>query len=86
MSVNVEGNGSRISERNSRYQSRNGRTGSLREKSMPQPETEREVSVSISQEGMESYRKQTHENGTGGRVIAKGNKESIIREARQAAS
>ncbi len=44
------------------------------------------MKVSISQEGIESYRKQTREKGTSGRVIAKRNKESIIRQAKQEAS
>ena len=44
------------------------------------------MKVSISQEGIESYRKQTREKGISGRVIAKGNKESVIRQAKQAAS
>ena len=44
------------------------------------------VKVSISREGIESYRKQTREKGISGRVVAKGNKESVIRQAKQATS
>ncbi|GFI44408.1 hypothetical protein IMSAGC018_02089 [Lachnospiraceae bacterium] len=44
------------------------------------------MKVSISQEGIESYRKQTREKGISGRVVAKGNKESVISQAKQAVS
>ena len=43
------------------------------------------VKVSISQEGMKNYRKKLHESGmNGGKAIAKTDKDSIIRQAKQA--
>lgn len=86
MSVNVEGYGNRIGEGNIRYQNDRAASPQEKEKDVLQPEAEREVSVSISQEGMESYRKQSREKGMSGRVIAKGNKEDMIKQAKQAAS
>lgn len=86
MSVNVEGYTSQTSAVNGWYQ--NSRVASLqeKEKDAPQPKADNAVKVSISQEGIESYRKQTREKGMSGRIVAKGNKESAIRQAKQAAS
>ena len=86
MSVNIEGNVGQTSAASGWYQ--NGRVVSAqeKEKDAPQPKADNAVKVSISQEGIESYRKQTREKGTSGRVIAKGNKESVIRQAKQTAS
>ena len=86
MSVNIEGNVGQTSAASGWYQ--NGRVVSAqeKEKDAPQPKADNAVKVSISQEGIESYRKQTREKGTSGRVIAKGNKASVIRQAKQAAS
>lgn len=49
-----------------------------KEKDVPQQKVDNAVKVSISQEGIESYRNQTREKGMSGRVIAKGNKESDL--------
>lgn len=86
MSVNVEGYTSQTSAASGWYQ--NGRVASPqeKEKDAPQPKADNAVKVSISQEGIESYRKQTREKGISGRIVAKGNKESVIRRAKQAAS
>ena len=86
MSVNIEGNVGQVSVAGGWYQ--NGRMASTqeKEKDAPQPKADNAVKVSISQEGIESYRKQTREKGTSGRVIAKGHKESVIRQAKQATS
>ena len=86
MSVNIEGNVGQTSAASGWYQ--NGRVVSAqeKEKDAPQPKADNAVKVSISQEGIESYRKQTREKGISGRVVAKGNKESVIRQAKQAAT
>ena len=86
MSVNIEGYVIQTGAASGWYQ--NGRAVSTqkKEKDAPQPKADNAVKVSISQEGIESYRKQTREKGTSGRVIAKGNKESVIRQAKQTAS
>lgn len=86
MSVNVEGYTSQASAVNGWYQNSRAVGAQEKEKDAPQPKADNAVKVSISQEGIESYRKQTREKGISGRVIAKGNKESIIRQAKQAAS
>lgn len=84
MSVNIEGNVSQISAGNNWFQ--NVKAGSQQEKAAPQPKTDDAVKVSISQEGIENYRKQLHESGLngGGKVIVKADKDSIIRQAKQA--
>ena len=84
MSVNIEGNVGQTSAASGWYQ--NGRVVSAqeKEKDAPQPKADNAVKVSISQEGIENYRKQIREKGISGRVVAKGNKESVIRQAKQA--
>lgn len=86
MSVNIEGYANQAGVVNGYYQ--NGKIASPqeKEKDAPQQKADNAVKVSISQEGIESYRNQTREKGMPGRVIAKGNKENIIRQAKQAAS
>ena len=86
MSVNIEGYANQAGVVNGYYQ--NGKIASPqeKEKDAPQQKAYNVVKVSISQEGIESYRNQTREKGMPGRVIAKGNKENIIRQAKQAAS
>ena len=86
MSVKIEGNAGQASAASGWYQ--NGRVVSAqeKEKDAPQPKADNAVKVSISQEGIENYRKQTGEKGISGRVVAKGNKESVIRQAKQATS
>ena len=86
MSVNIEGNISQASAASGWYQNSRVASPQEKEKDAPQPKADNAVKVSISQEGIESYRKQIREKGTSGRVIAKGDKESIIRQAKQAAS
>ena len=86
MSVNIEGNISQASAASGWYQNSRAASPQEKEKDAPQPKADNAVKVSISQEGIESYRKQIREKGTSGRVIAKGDKESIIRQAKQAAS
>ncbi len=87
MSVNVEGNVSQINAGNSWFQNVKAGGQQEKEKAAPQPKADNAVKVSISQEGIESYRKQLRESGMGGangKVIAKGDKDSIIRQAKQA--
>ena len=86
MSVNIEGNVGQASAASGWYQNGRAVGAQEKEKDAPQPKADNAVKVSISQEGIESYRKQTREKGISGRVIAKGNKESVIRQAKQAAS
>lgn len=86
MWVNTEGNVSQTGVVNGYYQ--NGRAVAPQEKKKDasQPKEDSGVKISISQEGIESCRKQIREKGISGRVIAKGNKESMIRQAKQATS
>ena len=86
MSVNIEGNVGQTSVASGWYQNGRAVIAQEKEKDAPQPKAYNAVKVSISQEGIESYRKQTREKGISGRVVAKGNKESVIRQAKQAAS
>ena len=86
MSVNIEGNISQASAASGWYQNSRVASPQEKEKDALQPKADNAVKVSISQEGIEKYRKQTREKGTSGRVIAKGNKESVIRQAKQTAS
>ena len=86
MSVNIEGNISQASAASGWYQNSRVASPQEKEKDAPQPKADNAVKVSISQEGIESYQKQTREKGISGRIVAKGNKESIIRQAKQAAS
>ena len=84
MSVNIEGNVSQTSVASGWYQNGRAVSAQEKEKDAPQLKADNAVKVSISQEGIESYRKQTREKGISGRVVAKGNKESVIRQAKQA--
>ena len=86
MSVNIEGNVGQTSVASGWYQNGRAVSAQEKEKDAPQPKADNAVKVSISQEGIESYRKQTREKGISGRVVVKGNKESVIRQAKQAAS
>ena len=86
MSVNVEGYAGQASVVNGWYQNGRAVGAQEKEKDAPQPKADNAVKVSISQEGIESYRKQTREKGISGRIVAKGNKESVIRQAKQATS
>lgn len=86
MSVNIEGNISRAGAASGWYQNSRLASPQEKEKDAPQPKADNAVKVSISQEGIENYRKQTREKGISGRVVVKGNKESVIRQAKQAAS
>ena len=86
MSVNVEGYAGQASVVNGWYQNGRAVGAQEKEKDAPQPKADNAVKVSISQEGIESYRKQTREKGISGRIVAKGNKESVIKQAKQAAS
>ncbi|MXP77350.1 hypothetical protein GN277_18795 [Lachnospiraceae bacterium WCA-9-b2] len=86
MSVNVEGYTSQASAASGWYQNSRVASPQEKEKDAPQPKADNAVKVSISQEGIENYRKQTREKGISGRVVAKGNKESVIRQAKQATS
>ena len=86
MSVNIEGYVSQTGVASGWYQNGRAVSAQEKEKDAPQPKADNAVKVSISQEGIESYRKQTREKGISGRVVAKGNKESVIRQAKQATS
>ncbi len=77
MSVNIEGNISRAGAASGWYQNSRVASPQEKEKDAPQPKADNAVKVSISQEGIENYRKQTREKGISGRAVAKGNKESV---------
>ena len=77
MSVNIEGNISQAGAASGWYQNSRVASPQEKEKDAPQPKADNAVKVSISQEGIENYRKQTREKGISGRVVAKGNKESV---------
>lgn len=85
MSVNIEGNVSQVSAGNNWFQ--NVKADGQQEKAAPQPKADDAVKVSISQEGIENYRKQLRKsgmNGENGKVIVKEDKDNIIRQAKQA--
>jgi len=87
MSVNIEGNISQINTGNNWFQNRKAGSQQEQEKAAPKPKVDNAVKVSISQEGIENYRKQLCEssiNGVNDKVIAKGDKDSMIRQAKQA--
>ena len=86
MSVNIEGYVSQTGAASGWYQNGRAVSAQEKEKDAPQPKADNAVKVSISQEGIESYRKQTREKGISGRVVVKGHKESVIRQAKQATS
>ena len=86
MSVNIEGNVGQTSAASGWYQNGRAVNAQEKEKDAPQPKADNAVKVSISQEGIESYRKQTREKGISGRGVVKGHKESVIRQAKQATS
>ena len=84
MSVNIDGYVNKTGAAGGWHQNGRAVSAQEKEKDAPQPKADHAVKVSISQEGVERYRKQTREKGMSGRVIAKGNKESVIRQAKQA--
>jgi len=63
MSVNVEGNVSQINAGNSWFQNVKAGGQQEKEKAAPQQKADDAVKISISQEGIESYRKQFRESG-----------------------
>ena len=78
MLVNIEGNVGQTSAASGWYQNSRVASPQKKEKDAPQPKADNTVKVSISQEGIESYRKQTCEKGISGRIVVKGKKESVI--------
>ncbi len=86
MSVNIEGNVGQISAASGWYQNSRVASPQEKEKDAQREKADNALKVSISQEGIESYQKQTREKGISGRVIAKGDKQSIVRQAKQATS
>ena len=88
MPVNVEGTISQINAGNNLFQNVKATSQQEKEKAAPQPQAE-PVKVSISQEGIENYRKQLRErgmDGANGKVIVKGEKDAVIRQAKRATS
>lgn len=87
MSVNnIDGNVSPVSAGSNWLQNRKADNSGEKEKSAFPAKEENAVKLSISQEGMKSYRKKLHESGMNGsgKVIVKADKDSIIRQAKQA--
>ena len=68
MSVNIEGNVGQTSAASGWYQNGRAVSAQEKEKDAPQPKADNAVKVSISREGIESYRKQTREKGISGRA------------------
>ena len=68
-----------------RRNSKAGNCGKKEESVLPAKE-DHAVKISISQEGMKSYRRKLHESGMNesGKVVVKADKDSIIRQAKQA--
>ena len=87
MSVNnIDGNISQVrAESNWLLNSKAGNCGKKEESVLPAKE-DHAVKISISQEGMKSYRKKLHESGMNesGKVVVKADMDSIIRQAKQA--
>lgn len=89
MSVNnIDGNISQVRAESNWLQNRKADNSGKKEKSVLPAEEEHAVKISISQEGMKSYRKKLHESGRNesGKVVVKADKDSMIRRAKQAAN
>lgn len=87
MSVNnIDGNVSQISAGSNWFQNMKVDNSGEKEKSALPTKEDNAVKISISQEGMKSYRKKLHESGMNGegKVIVKADKDSIIKQAKQA--
>ena len=88
MSVSVNGSTNQVSVENNWF--RNMKTANSQEQKTMSALSSKDddaVKISISQEGIESYRKKLNESGmneANGKVIVKEGKESIIRQAKQA--
>ncbi len=87
MSVNnIDGNVSQVSAGSNWFQNMKIDNSAEKEKSALPIKEDNAVKISISQEGMKSYRQKLHESGMngGGKVIVKADKDSIIKQAKQA--
>lgn len=87
MSVNnIDGNVSQVNAASNWFQNMKVDDSSEKEKSALPAKEDNAVKISISQEGMKSYRKKLHESGMNGsgKFIVKADKDSIIRQAKQA--
>lgn len=87
MSVNgIDGNVSQVSAGSNWFQNMKADNSGEKEKSALPIKENNAVKISISQEGMKSYRQKLHESGMngGGKVIVKADKDSIIKQAKQA--
>ncbi len=88
MSVNIEGNVGQTSAASGWYQNGRAVSAQEKEKDAPQPKADNAVKVSISQEGIESYRKQTrkrdigqgYQDGTRERYVEDENSETGFRK------
>lgn len=82
---NIAGNINQIGAVGNWFQNSVADNFSEKDKSVFSAKEDNAVKVSISQEGMKNYRKKLHESDmNGGKVIAKADKDSIIRQAKQA--
>ena len=87
MSVNnIDGNVSQVSAGSNWFQNMKADYSGEKEKNALPIKEDNAVKISISQEGMKSYRQKLHESGMngGGKVIVKADKDSIIKQAKQA--
>lgn len=87
MSVNVNGSTGQVTTGNNWFQNMKANNSQKQETSELPSKNDGAVKISISQEGIESYRRKFNEsgvNGANGKVIVKEGKDSIIRQAKQA--
>ncbi len=86
MSVNsIDGNVSQVCAGSNWFQNMKVDDSGEKEKNILPIKEDNAVKISISQEGMKSYRKKLHESDmNGGKVITKADKDSIIRQTKQA--
>ena len=87
MSVSVNGSTSQVSAENNWFRNVKAANSQEQETNVLPPKDSNAVKLSISQEGIESYRKKFLEsgmNGANGKVTVKEDKDSIVRQAKQA--
>lgn len=84
--IKIDGNVSQVSAGSNWFQNlKNANSGEKEKSALPMKE-DNAVKISISHEGMKSYRQKLHESGMngGGKVIVKADKDSIIKQATNA--
>lgn len=81
--IKIDGNVSQVSAGSNWFQNLKNANSGEKEKSALPIKEDNAVKISISHEGMKSYRQKLHESGMngGGKVIVKADKDSIIKQA-----